>query len=174
MESFKELTIYFLYMAISTTFIPLPTEPYPIYMGENYSPNLVAFLGALGASISNFGEYHLVLYFFRRGKLKRLKEHRHLVNLEKKVKDKIFLSLLICSSTGIIPSDAVRLLAMVTHYNPWLASLAIFIGRFPRYFFWAFLGMKYQFPLRYILAFYFLLLLVLLFHMVRKHRILTV
>ena len=161
-------------MALATTLLPLPTQPPPIYLGQFYSPYLIAFLGALGAACSHFCEYHVIRFFLEKGKLKWLNENPKLEKIKAKVKDHLFWGLLISAATGIVPSDLVRLFSTLTKFNPFLASLAIFIGRFPRYFMWAYLGQQFKISFQTLALLFVILLLLALFHMVRRRRLLPV
>jgi len=130
-----------------------------LYLGEFYPPHLIALLGALGTATAHFCEYHAVVHFLKQGKLKRLKKIEKLASIPQKLKNHLFWALLVGGATGMVPSDLLRLLAMLTRYNPYISWVAIFVGRYFRYFCFAYLGMHFQLPLSYILAIFVLLLL---------------
>ncbi|MBD3181862.1 hypothetical protein GF312_06195 [Candidatus Poribacteria bacterium] len=126
-----ELWLYFAYITIACTLLPLPTPQVIMLYGQRFDPYFIALLGTVGFCISGLFDYILVnlaLRYHRVSKLKNTKTYAYLERIFHKVP---FVSLSIAAFTPL-PFDPVKFLACTTCYSKIKFTIAMFIGRFPR------------------------------------------
>jgi membrane protein YqaA with SNARE-associated domain len=141
-----QLTGFFIYMSFACTVIPLPTPPYVVAMGKTFHPALVALLGATGNCMAAFGEYYFITWLFSKGEIQaRIENNRIFRRLKHFFNRAAFICLVITGFTPI-PFEPFRLAAIVSRYSLVLYLLAVFIGRFPRYYLIAKIGHIYEIP----------------------------
>lgn len=159
MRKIAELPLYFVYMVLAATLVPLPTDPFPVMLGQRYDPLLIAGLGAFGNGLSALLEYGILSALFRRGKLGWLQKSPRLTWIRKKLRRHLVWGLLVANATGLFPSDAVRILAIVERLHPALLFFSVTIGRLPRYYVLARLGEFLSIPPGWVFLLVALLLL---------------
>ncbi len=133
------LLAYFVYMSLACTFIPLPTAWIILWLSGNFSPLLVALLGAVGTVIANLNDYYLFSFFLRYRHINRIRE----TELHKKALRWFYRApfpTLAAATFLPIPLDFVRFLAISGRYPRWKFTVASFVGRFPRYLLLAYIG----------------------------------
>jgi len=141
-----QLAGFFIYMSFACTIIPLPTPPYVVAMGKTFHPTWVALLGATGNCIAAFGEYFFLTWLFSKGEIQaRIEKNRIFRRLRHFFNRAAFICLVITGFTPI-PFEPFRLAAIVSRYSLVLYLLAVFAGRFPRYYLIAQIGFIYQIP----------------------------
>ena len=133
------LVLYWVYMSLACTFLPLPTLWICLWLGSIYSALLVAFIGALGTCVANLHDYYLLRFFLCYDRVARAKESRLYERAESWFRRFPFVALSVASFLPI-PVDVVRLLAIASGYSRIGFVLASFAGRFPRYLAIAWLG----------------------------------
>lgn len=147
----SKLAGYFVYMCVGCSIIPLPTPPYVIGMGKIFNPWLIAFLGALGNSIAAFFEYHFITWLFSRTELQQKieanKYFQRLVNLF----NRAAFACILFTGFSPVPLDPFRFTAILTRYFLPKYLLALFIGKFFRYYLLALLGDSFQIHNRYLI-----------------------
>lgn len=141
-----QLVGFFVYMSFACTVIPLPTPPYVVAMGSTFHPGWVALLGATGNVIAAFSEYFLITWLFSKGEIRaRVENNKIFRRLEHFFNKAAFICLVITGFTPI-PFEPFRLAAIISRYSLVLYLLAVFIGRFPRYYLIAKIGHVFQIP----------------------------
>jgi len=126
-------------MTVACTFLPLPTPPTVIYMGELHSSLVVAAVGGVASCLAGLIDYSLFLLLIRQRKIRRLQESQLYKKSAAFFNRIAFLSLVVAAFTPI-PFDPFRFLAIASGYNRTGYLAAIFVGRAPRYYFLAQLG----------------------------------
>jgi membrane protein YqaA with SNARE-associated domain len=147
---YRQYFHYFVYMSLSNSFIPLPTNPLIIYMGREFLPIAVAILGAVGTSVANTTEYLVLGVLLENKRVKKVKETATYLALKRYFETSPFL-LMIVVNFFPIPIDPIRWMAISVDYPRWRYVLSTFLGRFPRYFLLAWLGDRYNLSNRTIL-----------------------
>ncbi|HHM23828.1 MAG TPA: DedA family protein [Bacteroidetes bacterium] len=136
---YHELLVYFLIMSISCNLIPIPTYPFVLYVSPDYAPLLIAFVGAVGATLSALLEYYILDFLLGFRRLARIKENPRYKRYAGYFDRFSFGSVFLASAIPM-PVDPVRMLAISRGYEKWRFALATFIGRIPRFFLIALLG----------------------------------
>ena len=135
-----KLAGFFLYMCLACTVVPLPTPPYVIALGVVFDPFVVALVGAAGNIIAAGVEYKVLLWLSSKPKIdKRIHANKTYRAFERFYRRAAFLCLVVSGFTPI-PFEPFRLAAIVSRYPLGRYLLAIFCGRFPRYYVVAWLG----------------------------------
>jgi len=156
--NFAKLAAYLLYMSVACTFIPLPTPPYVIAMGELFPPWLVALTGAGGNCIAAFIEYFVIIGLLGKVEIgKKIESNKIYQTFCHIFKKSAFLCLIFTGFTPI-PFEPFRLSAIFSRYSIYKYISAIFIGRFPRYYIIAFIGSTYKIP-DYVLIIMFVIMI---------------
>lgn len=124
-------------------FLPATYEPILMLFGRMYPPLLIATLGIVGLLYVEFLNYHLYRRVLHLQKLRRMRESavlRTLVNLFGRAP---FFTVWICSWSPL-PYWSVRILSPLAGYPVGRHLLATFLGRFPRLWFFAALGLYWH------------------------------
>jgi|GEM_PF-2292962 len=158
-QSSHSLTIlygYFVYMCLACQFFPIPTLPPIAFAAKVFHPAIVAAVGALGTCIANLNDYTILGWLFRHQKVKKIRDintYRKLLNFF----DRYAFLTLAAASFLPISVDVVRMLAISRAYSLPKYVAATFVGRFPRYLLFAYLGK--ELPGKYILLLFVLTIL---------------
>jgi membrane protein YqaA with SNARE-associated domain len=167
----SQLIAFFAYMSVACTVVPLPTPPYVIALGAVFHPGIVALVGALGNCLAAFVEYYVLAWLFSRAALQRqVKANRTFQRFAHYFQRSAFFSLVFTGFTPI-PFEPFRLAAILIRYNMSKYLLAVFIGRFPRYYLVALIGYRFPIPTHYLIAMLIVLLVVPVIGTVVKGRI---
>ena len=145
-------------MSAACTFIPLPTPPFIIRMGQIFHPGIVALVGALGNCTAGFIEYHFLTWFFTKIELRRkIDNNWYFQKFANFIKRSAFLCIVI---TGFIPlyMEPFRIAAILTRFVLHKYLLAIFTGKLLRIYLIAMIGNTFH-----ILTWLFFVLLIVLF-----------
>jgi len=147
---YSKLAGYFVYMSLACSIIPLPTPPYVIGMGKIFDPWIIALLGALGNCIAGFFEYYILTWIFSKTELRQKIEASKLFKRFIAIFNRAaFLSILLTSFSPV-PLDPFYLAAILIRYSLPKYLLAIFIGKYLRYYTLAQLGDSFQIPDQYL------------------------
>ena len=166
---YSQLIGFFGYMSVACTLIPLPTPPYVIALGKVFHPGIVALAGAIGNCIAAFVEYQLLLWLFSKTELQqRVETNRVFQRFSYYFRRAAFVCLIFTGFTPI-PFEPFRFAAILARYNLPLYLLAVFLGRFPRYYLIALIGEQYQIPTRYLIILLIALLVISIMGMLIKH-----
>jgi membrane protein YqaA with SNARE-associated domain len=148
---YSKLAGYFIYMSMACSIIPLPTPPYVIGMGKIFDPWVIALLGAIGNCIAGFFEYYFLTWLFSKTELRQKIETSKLFQRFTYIFNRAaFLSILLTSFSPV-PLDPFYLAAILIRYSLSKYLLAIFIGKYLRYYSLALLGDSFQIPDQYLI-----------------------
>jgi membrane protein YqaA with SNARE-associated domain len=142
----KDYLRYFTYVSICSNVIPLPSTPAILWMGREYNPLLVAFLGAVGTSVANMIDYEVLGTVVRSRFLKKLRDSRH-YQASVNAFNKVGFPLLTLVNFGYFSFDLVRLIAIAAGYARWKYVASTFVGRFARYLILAYVGEFFRIPI---------------------------
>ena len=166
---YSQLIGFFGYMSVACTLIPLPTPPYVIALGTVFHPGIVALTGAIGNCIAAFVEYQLLLWLFSKTEIQqRVETNSVFQRFSYYFRRAAFVCLIFTGFTPI-PFEPFRFAAILARYNLWLYLLAVFLGRFPRYYLIALIGDQFQIPTRYLIFLLIALLVIPIIGMLIKH-----
>jgi membrane protein YqaA with SNARE-associated domain len=144
--AFKDYLRYFTYISICSNVIPLPSTPAVLWMGREYNPLLVAFLGAVGTSVANMLDYEVLGTVVRSRLLKKLRDSRH-YQASVNAFNKVGFPLLTLVNFGYFSFDLVRLIAIAAGYARPKYIVSTFVGRFARYLILAYVGEFFRIPI---------------------------
>jgi len=130
-------------------FLPATYEPILMMYGRLYPPLLIAFLGMLGTMYVEYLNYRLYSLMLHANALTRLRESRVVRRLGSLFKRAPFFTVWLCSWSPL-PYWSVRFLSPLTRFPVSRHLLATFLGRFPRLWFFAALGVWWQVDLRWL------------------------
>ena len=120
-------------------FMPATYEPILMIFGRLYPPVVIGLTGIVSVVYVEFLSYHLHAKILHSRKLEVLREHpvvQRLIPLFRRVP---FFTVWLCSWSPL-PYWSVRILAPLAGYSVRRYLLATFLGRFPRFWFFAALG----------------------------------
>lgn len=120
-------------------FMPATYEPILMIFGRLYPPVVIGLTGIVSVVYVEFLSYHLHAKILHSRKLEVLREHpvvQRLIPLFRRVP---FFTVWLCSWSPL-PYWSVRILAPLAGYSVPRYLLATFLGRFPRFWFFAALG----------------------------------
>jgi membrane protein YqaA with SNARE-associated domain len=155
-HSYTILYGYFVYMCLACQFFPIPTLPPIAFTAKVFHPALVALVGSLATCIANLNDYLILGWLFRHQKVKKIRD----INTYRKLLrffDRYAFITLAGASFLPIPVDVARLLAISRAYPFSKYVAATFVGRFPRYLLFAYLGR--ELPAKYILLLFLVTIL---------------
>lgn len=124
-------------------FLPATYEPILMLFGRVYPPVLVGFVGILGVLYVEYLNYHLYGKLLHLDAFRVVRESRtvrRVVNLFERAP---FFTVWLCSWSPL-PYWAVRILAPISGYPTGKYLFATFLGRFPRLWFFAALGVWWK------------------------------
>jgi membrane protein YqaA with SNARE-associated domain len=156
----SKLAGYFVYMSVACSIIPLPSPPYVIGMGKIFNPLLIAFLGAFGNIIAAFFEYYFITWLFSRNELQQKVEANKYFQRLANLFNRAGFSCILFTGFSPVPFDPFHFTAILTRYSILKYLLAIFIGRYPRYYLLALLGDSFQIHNQYLIFMLIALVLV--------------
>jgi membrane protein YqaA with SNARE-associated domain len=142
----KDYLRYFTYVSICSNVIPLPSTPAVLWMGREYNPLLVAFLGAVGTCVANMIDYEVLGTVARSRFLKKLRDSRH-YQASVNTFNRVGFPLLTLVNFGYFSFDLVRLIAIAAGYARWKYVASTFVGRFARYLILAYVGEFFRIPI---------------------------
>ena len=149
---YSQLIGYFAYMSFACTLIPLPTPPYVIALGKVFQPGIVACVGAVANCLAALAEYYLITWLFSKTTLQQRVETNRIFQRFSHYFQRAAFACLIFTGVTPIPFEPFRLAAILIRYNVPKYLLAVFIGRFIRYYLVALIGHFYSIPNRYLIA----------------------
>jgi len=157
---YSKLAGYFVYMSAACSILPLPSPPYVIGIGKIFNPWLIAFLGAFGNIIAAFFEYYFIGWLFSQTELQQKVEANKFFQRFADLFNRAGFSCLLFTGFAPIPLDPFHFTAILTRYSIPKYLLAIFIGRYPRYYLLALVGDSFQIDNRYLIIMLVALVLV--------------
>ncbi|GAB4338545.1 MAG: hypothetical protein Kow0037_22680 [Calditrichia bacterium] len=148
------LVMLFFYIIPSNSFIPFPHEPAIIYYGKIYGPWLTTLTATIPTVIACIIDYAVLMPVFTRTRLARIKETRVYLKTVNYYEKAPFVTNFVAALSPV-PFYPVRVLSVASHYPLWKYTLAVALGRVPRYFLLAFFGAVLNIP-NWVIAFFFL------------------
>ena len=138
--AYRNLAYLFLFTIVANSVIPMPYEPIMILMGRLYPPLLAATVAAIGNVIACFIDYRAINYAFESKRLRKTREsefYRTAVHYFLKLP---FITILVAAFAPFIPFYIFRVLSPTSGYPMVKYMLAVFLGRQPRYYLFAYMG----------------------------------
>lgn len=126
-------------------FFPVGLEPVVMLWGRLYPPLLVAVAVTAASLYVEFLTYHLYRTMLRHRATRRLREGRFLARLRGWFERAPFATIWV-SSWSPIPYWGSRILAALTGYSMARYLLATLLGRLPKFWLFAALGLQWQLP----------------------------
>ena len=120
--------------------LPATYEPVLMLFGRLYPPVLIATLGIAGTLYVEFLNYHLYRRVLQLESLTRIREGRFLTRLSRLYRRAPFFTIWLCSWSPL-PYWSVRFLSPLIGYPVGKHLVATLLGRFPRLWFFAALGL---------------------------------
>ena len=157
---YSQLMGYFAYMSCACTLIPLPTPPYVIAIGKVFHPGIVAFVGAVANCLAALAEYYVITWLFSKTALRQRVETNRIFQRFAHYFQRAAFACLIFTGITPIPFEPFRLAAILVRYNVPKYLLAVFVGRFIRYYLIALIGHLYRIPNGYLIAMVIALLMI--------------
>lgn len=157
---YSQLVGYFAYMSFACTLIPLPTPPYVIALGKVFHPGGVAFVGAIANCLAALAEYYVIAWLFSKTTLQQQVETNRIFQRFARFFQSAALACLIFTGVTPIPFEPFRLAAILIRYNVPKYLLAVFIGRFIRYYLIALIGYLYPISNRYLIVMLIVLIVI--------------
>ncbi len=133
-------------------FLPATYEPILMMYGRLYPPLLIGFLGILGTIYVEYLNYRLYRRILHSNALAGVRNSRAVRQLDSLFRRAPFFTVWLCSWSPL-PYWAVRFLSPLTGFPASRHLLATFLGRFPRLWFFAALGVWWQVDLRWLALF---------------------
>lgn len=133
-------------------FLPATYEPILMIFGRLYRPLLIGAVGIVGTLYVEFLNYHLYRKVLELDAAERLREHRVTRKVVELFERMPFFTVWLCS-WSILPYWSVRFLSPLAGYPVDKHLLATFLGRFPRLWFFAALGVWWDVETRWLVLF---------------------
>lgn len=137
---YRNLALLFLFTIASNNVIPMPYEPVMVVMGALYAPILAATIAAYGNVIACFIDYKAMRYAFQHKSLQKVKHSDMYQGAVHYFLKAPFLCVLVAAFAPFIPFYIFRVLSPTSNYPLRKYMTAVFLGRWPRYYLFAFLG----------------------------------
>lgn len=140
LPEYRDLSLLFFYSIPANSFVPFPHEPAMVYLGRSYHPLAVAVAAVAGTLIACFVDYRAINHAFQNPRIKRTREsdvYKGAVHYFMKAP---FFAIWFAALVPFIPFYIFRILSPASGYPFQRYLVAVFLGRFPRYFFFALIG----------------------------------
>jgi uncharacterized membrane protein YdjX (TVP38/TMEM64 family) len=124
-------------------FLPATYEPILMLFGRLYPPVLIGFLGILGTLYVEFLNYHLYARVLHLRGFSPARESALVQRVVKLFNRAPFFTVWLCSWSPL-PYWTVRIVAPLADYSLRRYLIATFLGRFPRLWFFAALGLYWN------------------------------
>jgi len=148
----------FAYLSIACTFCPLPTAWIIVWAaapaeggGLGFHPLVVASIGAAATAVANMHDYYLLTFLYRYRPIRRARA----TGLYRRVAawyNRAPFGTLAAASFLPIPVDFVRLLAISEGYSRGKFVFGTLVGRWPRYFLFAFAAERFKLGWQWVLG----------------------
>lgn len=149
------------YCIPANSIVPIPHEPAMLYFARFYDPFWCALAGTIGSLIACYSDYAMVGAAMRHRALAKTRRSRLFQWSTRWMKRYPFAITVLFSFTPL-PISIVRILAPAVEYSLPRYMLAQVVGRFPRFYFLAWLGHTIPFPTWMIIGLGIVLLLAFL------------
>ena len=160
LQESKNLWVLFFYSFPSEFLIAtVPHEPVLLYFGKFYNPFTVALVAIPSTLLTEMLNYSTFKYIKDLKIFIKLREKRAVQKTVHFFNKAPFLTLWVAGITPI-PFYPLRFLVVLARYPVFKYILAIFLSRFPRFIFFAYVGYKIQIPDYLLIALFFILIAV--------------
>jgi membrane protein YqaA with SNARE-associated domain len=137
---YRNLAFLFLFTIVSNSVIPMPYEPIMVLMVALYAPLLAATVAACGNVIACFIDYKAIQFAFQHKSLQKVQKSDMYQGAVHYFLKAPFICVLVAAFAPFIPFYIFRVLSPTSDYPLRRYMTAVFLGRWPRYFLFAFLG----------------------------------
>ncbi len=137
---YRNLAYLFWFTIASNSVIPSPYEAVMMYLGRNDAPSIVALVAALGTLIPCFIDYKAITFAFQSKRLQKVRESEYYKGVVYYFLKAPFLCIIATALAPFIPFYPIRVLSPTSGYPLKRYMLAVFIGRLPRYYMFAYMG----------------------------------
>ena len=145
-EKIDPLLSFFLYSIPSNAAISfLPHEPVLIFLGSSYDPFILAIIATVSTLLAGILDYSIYVPLLSHNSIRNITTSISYQKTIQMFKYRPFLTLIVAGMTPI-PFFIFKIISFSAHYPLPKYLGAVAIGRFPRYFFLAFLGEVLQIP----------------------------
>ncbi len=169
LPAYTNLIFLFLYSIPGNSFIPIPHEPGMIFFGQFYPPALVAIVAAVATLIPCFLDYQFITFAFQARQFRKIRESDVYQGAVHYFLKAPFVCILLAACVPPIPFYIFRVLSPTSGYPLRRYMLAVFLGRLPRYYFFALMGSALSPPGLILAGGCLLLLCALLCSRVKRH-----
>ena len=169
LPAYRNLIFLFLYSIPGNSVIPIPHEPGMVYFGQFYSPALVAIVAAVATLIPCFFDYRVITFAFQARQFRKIRKSDVYQGAVHYFLKAPFTCILLAAFAPPIPFYIFRVLSPTSGYPLRRYMLAVFLGRLPRYYFFALMGSALNPPELILAGGCLLLLCVLLYSRVKRH-----
>jgi len=140
-----ELVGYYFYMVPGNSFLALPHEPVVIYIGKKFGIWFSILVAIPPTIVACYLDYIVLTPLFQRTRLGRFRNSRLYLKTLSYFRKAPFLTNVVFALSPL-PFYPVRILSIASGYSRWRYSLAITLGRIPRYYFLAMFGRVLNVP----------------------------
>jgi membrane protein YqaA with SNARE-associated domain len=143
----RELIGYALYAVPAHLLISvLANEPVLLATAQNYPPAMVAIAGTIGCLVAIVMDYALIGWLVNQRLIRRELDDSAWFRWSQKVFARAPFLLVLVSALLPVPFYPVKILAIASDYSVSRFSLALLLGRLPRFYLLALAGQKVQAP----------------------------
>lgn len=170
--AYRNLALLFLFTIAANNVIPMPYEPVMIGMGALYPPIIAATVAACGNLAACLIDYEAIGYAFRHRALQQVQRgdmYRGAVHYFLKAP---FFCIAFAAFAPFIPFYIFRVLSPTSGYPIRRYMAAVFLGRWPRYYLFAFLGSALL-PANLLIACALLLVVCIGLYMLVRHHLIA-
>lgn len=168
---YRNLAFLFLFTIVSNSIVPMPYEPVMVVMGALYVPLLAATVAACGNILACVIDYEAIRFAFRHERLQKVQQSDMYQGAVHYFLKAPFLTIVFAAFAPFIPFYIFRVLSPTSGYPLSRYMTAVFLGRWPRYYLFAFMGSA-MLPARLLVVGVVLLLACIgLYLLVRSHLI---
>ena len=139
------LAILGAYCIPSNSIAPLPHEPGVLYFADFYRPIWITLAATAGSGIAAFSDYAIVRGALRHEWVARMSRGRWFRWAVGSFMRRPFLTVVLFAFSPL-PVSVVRVLAPASNFSIWRYVTAMMVGRFPRFYAFAWLGFLLPIP----------------------------
>jgi len=144
-EDTAGLSILGAYCIPSNSILPLPHEPGVLFFGHYYTPIWITVAATAGSGIAAFSDYAIVRGALRHEWVARVSRGRWFRWAVGSFMKRPFATVVLFAFSPL-PVSVVRVLAPASNFSVWRYVAAMMVGRFPRFYVFAWLGFLLPIP----------------------------
>ncbi len=139
------LAILGAYCIPTNSVIPLPHEPGVLFFADFYRPLWIAVAATVGSGIAAFSDYAIVRGAMRHKWASRVSRGRWFQWAVRSFMKRPFATVVLFAVSPL-PVSVVRVLAPASTFSVWRYVAAMMVGRFPRFYVFAWVGLLLPIP----------------------------